>query len=79
MDNLGEKIYNMQEDISKILKLQKEIIERQDDILKDINLLKKEEKLTQLDIEELDAKVCAKYFDLRMFINDKYYKLTCTK
>ena len=79
MENLEEKIYNMQEDISEILKLQKEITERQDDILKDINLLKKEEKLTQLELEKLDAKVCSKYFDLRMFINDKYYKLIRTK
>lgn len=72
---LKQKIDNIQKDISIILKMQKEILERQDDILKDINLLKKEEKLTQLEIEELDSKVCAKYFDLRMFINDKYYKL----
>ena len=72
---LKQKVDNMQKDISTILKMQKEILERQDDILKDINLLKKEEKLTQLEIEELDSKICTKYFDLRMFINDKYYKL----
>lgn len=79
MENLEEKVDNMQEDICAILKLQKEIIERQDNILKDINLLKKEEKLTQLEIEELDSKVCAKYFDLRMLINDKYYRLISMK
>lgn len=75
MQNLEEKVDNTQEDICEILKLQKEILERQDDILKDINLLKKEAKLTQLEIQELDSKVCAKYFDLRMLINQKYYKL----
>lgn len=76
---LKQKVENMQKDISTILKMQKEILERQDDILKDINLLKKEEKLTQLEVEELDGKICTKYFDLRMFINDKYYKLISSR
>lgn len=76
---LKQKVDNMQKDISTILKMQKEILEKQDDILKDINSLKKEEKLTQLEIEELDCEICTKYFDLRMFINDKYYKLISTR
>lgn len=75
MQDLEQKVNIMQGDISKILKMQKEILERQDDIVKDINYLKKEEKLTQLELEELENTVCTKFFDLRMLINEKYYKL----
>lgn len=71
MLSLKQKVNNMQEDISKILKAQKEILERQEDILEYINDLKKEEKLTQLEIEQLDKQIITKYFDLRMFIIQK--------
>ena len=75
MQNLEEKVDNIQEDISKILNAQKEIIERQEDILKDINDLRKEEKLIQLAIGNLETKVNTRYFDLRMFILQKYYAI----
>lgn len=71
MARLKQKVNNIQEDISKILKAQQEILERQEDILNDINDLKKEAKLTQLEIEQLDKTVVTKYFDLRMFIIQK--------
>lgn len=71
MLSLKQKVNTMQEDISKILKVQKEILERQEDILEYINDLKKEEKLTQLEIEQLDKQVVTRYFDLRMFILQK--------
>ena len=68
MLSVKQKVNNIQEEISKILKFQKEIIERQYDILETINDLKKEEKLTKLEIDELENKIDSRYFDLRMFI-----------
>ena len=71
MQNLEQKVNNMQEDISKILKSQREILDRQDYLLKNINELSREQHLTQLEIGQLETKVDTRYFDLRMFILQK--------
>jgi len=71
MASLKQKVNNMQEDISKILKSQREILDRQDYLLKNINELSREQHLTQLEIGQLETKVDTRYFDLRMFILQK--------
>ena len=68
MARLKQKVNNIQEDISKILKAQNEILARQEYLLKNINELSREEHLTQLEIGQLETKIDTRYFDLRMFI-----------
>ena len=75
MQSLKQKFNNIQEDISKILKAQNEILARQEYLLKNINELSREEHLTQLEIGQLETKIDTRYFDLRMFILQKYYAI----
>lgn len=71
MASLKQKVNNIQEDISKILKSQREILDRQEYLLKNINQLSREGHLTQLEIGQLETKIDTRYFDLRMFILQK--------